>query len=295
MTKFFLYIALIVISLSSCAKKTQIEKVEKLPGKSVKYLQTKVEENKLNFESLSARFNARTNFNNEKLSFKGIVKIKADSIIWLSMTKLGGVEIVRLILTQDSIKFINKWDKEYYMGPIEKLNNIESIELGFSQIQEMLIGAMIDYNPEDKFNSGNDDGTYLLSSRNKAKVKKSLTIIEGDSLMEISKLDEKMQKLLDKNSGEDFVVKNYYLLPDNYYLARQTISLIELQQVIDINYSEYAIIDDAYVFALEQVIRIASNEKSGRVDLSYSSIEFNVDNVYPFKISSKYEPFKKRK
>lgn len=294
MTKFFLYIALIVLALSSCAKKTQIEKAEKLPGKSVKFLQAKVDENKLNFETLSARFNARTNFNDEKLSFKGIVKIKADSIIWLSMTKLGGVEIIRLILTQDSIKFINKWDKEYYLGPIEKLNNIESIELGFSQIQEMLVGAMIDYDPEEKYNSANDNGTYLLSSRNKAKVKKSVSLIEGDSLMELSELDEKMQKLLEKNSGEDFIVKNYYLLPDNYFLARQTITLIELQQVIDINYSDYTIIDAAFVFAMEQVIRIASKEKSGRVDLSYSSVEFNVENVYPFKISSKYEPFKKR-
>lgn len=291
----FFYILFIGLSISACSKKSGIEQTEKLQSRSVKYLQAKIEENKLSFNTLSARFTAKTNFNSEKLSFKGMVKIKSDSIIWLSMTKLGGVEIVRLVLTPDSIKFINKWDKEYFIGPIEKLDKIESIELGFTQIQEMLTGAMIDYNPEDKFSSSNDNASYLISSKNKAKIKKSNTIIEGDSLIELSELDDKMQKLLDKNKGEDFVLKNYYLLPDNYFLARQTINLMALQQAIDIVYSDHEIIDDSKIFALDHVIKIVSNDKSGRIDLSYSSVQFNVENSYPFKISSKYEPIKKRK
>ena len=296
MTKYFSYISIVLLlAFASCAKKKEIEKPIKLQSKSVKFLQSKIEENRLNFETLSARFTAKTNFNNDKLSVKGNLKLKRDSIIWLSLTKLGGVEIVRLILTKDSIKFINKWDKEYFIGPIDKLNKIESLELGFTQIQNMLIGAMIEYNPEDKFSSNNDNVSYLLSSRNKSKVKNSNTLIEGDSLMEISVADKKLQKLMDKNNGDDFIVKNYYLLPDSYFLARQTINLIELQQAIDIVYNEYTIIENKYVFAGDHTIRIASNEKSGRIDLSYSSVQFNVDNSYPFKISSKYEPIKKRK
>lgn len=296
MTKYFSYISiLILLVFTSCAKKKVVEKPLKLQGKSVKFLQAKIEENRLNFETLSARFTAKTIFNNDKLNVKGNLKLKKDSIVWLSLTKLGGVEIVRLILTTDSIKFINKWDKEYFIGPIDKLNTIDGIDLGFKQIQGMLTGAMIEYNPEDKFGSSNDNVTYLLSSRNKSKVKKSNTLIEGDSLMEISAVDKKLQKMLDKNNGEDFVIKNYYLLPDNYFLGRQTINLIELQQAIDIVYNEYSVIEEKYVFASNHTIRIASKEKSGRIDLSYSSVQFNTKNSYPFKISSKYEPIKKRK
>lgn len=295
MTKYLAYILILVISLGACSKKKDIERTEKLQSRSVKFLQTKIEENTLHFSTLSARFTAKTNFNNEKLSFKGMLKMKTDSIIWLSMTKLGGVEIVRLILTPDSIKFINKWDKEYFIGPIEKLDNLDNIELGYTQIQEMLTGALIDYNPEDKFSSSNDNGSYLISSKNKTKIKKSAAIVEGDSLLEISKLDDKMIKLMEKNNGEDFVVKNYYLLPDNYLLTRQTINLIALQQAIDIVYMNHEVLNDTSVFALDHIIKIASNDKSGRIDLSYSNVEFNVENSYPFKISSKYEPFKKRK
>lgn len=295
MNKYFVYISiLLVLALSSCSKKTAVQKPIKLQSKSVKFLQSKIDGNTLRFKTLNARFTARTNFNNEKLSFKGILKMKKDSIIWISLTKLGGVEVVRLILTNDSIKFINKWDKEYFIGPIEKLDKIEGIDLGYAQIQDMLTGALINYNSQDKFSSNTDDVSYLLSSKNKSKIKKTSTFIEEDSLIVIPEVDKKLQKMLDKNANEDFVVKNYYLYPGNYFLARQTINLIDLQQAIDIVYDEYTIIDDHYPFALDHVIKIASNEKSGRIDLKYSSVQFNLKNSYPFKISSKYEPIKKR-
>lgn len=295
MNKYFIYILLFLLfAFSSCAKKTAVQKPIKLHGKSTKFLQTKIEENKLEFETLNARFTAHTNINNEKLSFKGTLKMKSDSIIWLSLTKLGGIEIVRLVLTQDSIKFINKWDKEYFIGPIDKLDRIESIELGYAQIQALLIGALIDYNPKGKYTSKTDFNNYLLSNKNRSRIKNTNAIIEEDSLMLLPDVDKKTQKLLDKNKDVDLVIRNYYLNSGNYLLARQTINIINKQQAIDIVYDEYTLIDNQFAFALSHVIKIASNERSGRIDLNYLKIQFNSKNSYPFKISSKYEPIKKR-
>lgn len=123
MKKFSLNIIILIIAvaLSACAKKTEIAKPQKLQSKSPKFLIKKLNEQEQEFDYLFAKFTARTNFDNRKLNFKGSIRIKSDSIIWLSFTKLGGVELVRLVLTQDSIKFINKWDKEYYKG---KLNDL---------------------------------------------------------------------------------------------------------------------------------------------------------------------------
>jgi hypothetical protein len=197
-------------------------------------------------------------------------------------------------LTQDSIKFINKWDKEYFIGPIDKLDRVESIELGYGQIQELLIGALIDYNPLGKFTSKTDFNSYLLSSKNKSKIKKTSGIIEEDSLMVLPSVDKKVQKILDKNVDEQFVIRNYYLNPENYLLERQTINIINKHQAIDIVYSGYTIIENQFAFALNHVINVVANEKSGRIDLNYLSVQINSKNSYPFKISSKYEPIKKR-
>ncbi len=295
MIKNFSYISIFLLLLfNACAKNPNVKKVEKLQGKSAKYLQERIKENKYEVNSINAKFTARTNFNNEKLNFKGTLKIKVDSIIWLSMTKLGGVEMVRLVLTPDSIKFINKWDKEYFIDSIDKIDKLQGVNLGFKEIQDLLTGALINYNPSDKFSSSNDNVTYLLSSRNKSNIRKASTIIEGDSLMELTVQDKKLQKALIKNTNEDFIIKSYYLFPDNFWLARQTINLVNLQQALDIIYENYEIIDEKYPFALSHTIRIASTEKSGRVDLKYSQIQFNKTNNYPFKISSKYVPIKKR-
>lgn len=295
MNKFILYIILFsVLFLHSCAKKTTIEGLEKLSSKSTKFLQGKIEENKLNYVYLSAKFNAKTNINDEKVSFKGSLKIKRDSIIWMSLTKLGGVEMIRLVLTQDSIKFINKWDKEYFLGSIDKINQLDNVELSYQQVQDLLVGELVEYDPEEKFNSGIEGASYVLSSRNKGNIRKASTIVEEDSLMAIDIEDKRLQKALNKNSEEDFVIKNYYFMPDNYWLARQTINLVAMQQAIDILYENYLIIENKYPFAMNQSIRIASKEKSSRVDLEYTQIEFNSVDSYPFKISSKYEPIKKR-
>jgi len=296
MIKYLNFISIILfLVFSSCAKKTVTEKPVRLSGKNTKFLQLKIEENLKDFESLTAKFTARTFINNEKINFKGSLKIKRDSIIWISLTKLGGVEMIRLILTQDSIKFINKWDKEYFIDALDKIDKLQDINLGFFEIQDMMTGTLIDYDPKSKFSSSNDNITYLLSSRNKSKIRKATTIIEGDSLMEISVQDKKLQKALDKNAEQDFIVKNYYFYPDNYWLARQTINQVNMQQAIDIVYDNYEIINEKYPFAMQHSIRIASKGKSSRIDMDYLQVQFNKKNTYPFKISSKYVPIKKRK
>jgi len=296
MIKNLSYISIILLlAFTSCAKKSTTEKTKRLQGRSTKFLQEKIEENHYDFETLSAKFTARTLINNEKINFKGSLKIKRDSIIWISLTKLGGVEMIRLVLTEDSIKFINKWDKEYFMAEVDKIDKLQDIGLGFSAIQDMLIGELIDYNDENKFSSSNDGITYLLSSRNKGKIRKASTIVEGDSLLAISIEDKKLQKALEKNTSEDFVIRNYYLYPDNYWLAQQTINHVSMQQAIDIVYDNYEIINEKYPFAMLQSIRIASKEKSSRVDMKYFQVQFNKKNRYPFKISSKYVPIKKAK
>lgn len=296
MIKYLSFISiLLVLTFSSCAKKTVSEKTERLQGKSTKYLQSKIEENHYDYESITAKFTAHTLINDEKINFKGSLKIKRDSIIWISLTKLGGVEMIRLIITHDSIKFINKWDKEYFIGAINKLDKLQDIELGYTEIEDMLTGGLINYSAENKFSSSHDNTTYLLSSRNKGKIRKATTIIEGDSLMEITVQDKKLQKALDKKPKEDFVIKNYYLYPDNYWLARQTINHVNMQQAIDIVYDKYEIINEKYPFAMQHMIRIASKDKSSSIDMEYLSLQFNKKNSYPFKISSKYVPIKKRK
>lgn len=283
----------IAIVFSACAKKTEIAKPQKLQSKSPKYLIKKLNEQDQRFDYLFAKFTARTNFNNRKLNFKGSIRIKSDSIIWLSFTKLGGVELVRLVLTQDSIKFINKWDKEYYKGKLSDLKDFGGINVEFKVLEDLLTGKPFDFDPKEKYKSSNDNYFYLLSSKAKSKVRKATQIMGEDSLLTLEMQDKKYDKAISKVPEDELVLKNYYLFPESFLLAKQSVNLIAQQQAIEIAYDNYEIIDDFYTFALKQIIRIASKDKSSRLDIKYTTIKLNEQLDFPFKISKKYAPYKK--
>ena len=296
MIKFRLNIIIIVIALvfTSCAKKTEIVKPQKLQSKSPKYLIKKLTAHEQEFDYLFAKFTARTNFDNKKLNFKGSIRIKSDSIIWLSFTKLGGIELVRIILTQDSIKFVNKWDKEYYKGKLTDLKDFGGINVEFKILEDLLTGMPFDFNPDGKYKSSNDNYFYLLSSKAKSKVRKVTQMMGEDSLLTLEMKDKKYDKAILKVPEDELILKNYYLFPESFLLAKQSVNLIAQQQAIEIAYDKYEIIDDFYTFAFSQVIRIASKEKSSRLDIKYTSIKLNKRLEFPFKISKKYAPFKKK-
>ncbi|RLD26454.1 MAG: hypothetical protein DRI54_02820 [Bacteroidetes bacterium] len=296
MKKFWLNIIVIfsiAIASSACSRKTEIVKPQKLQSKSPKYLIKKLNANEQDFEYLFAKFTARTNINSKKFNFKGSIRIKSDSIIWLSFTKLGGVELVRIVLTQDSIKFINKWDKEYYTGKLSDLKDFGGINVEFKVLEDMLTGKPFDFDPEGKYKSSNDYYFYLLSSKAKSKVRKATQIMGEDSLLTFEMQDKKYDKAISKVPEDQLILKNYYLFPESFLLAKQSVSLIAQQQAIDIAYDNYEIIDDFYPFAFNQIIRIASKDKSSRLDIKYTSIKLNEQLEFPFKISKKYVPYKK--
>jgi hypothetical protein len=296
--KLRLNIILLVVALAfgSCAKKKEIEKPVKLQNRSPKYLVNKLSTNQQDFEYFFAKYTARTQFDDRKINFKGAIRIKSDSIIWLSLTKLGGVELVRMVLTKDSIKFINKWDKEFYTGDLEDLKDFGGISVDYKSLEDLFVGKPFEFNANDKYKSSNDNSYYLLSTKAKSKIKKVTQVTEGDSLLTLGMgiKDKKFDKVVSKESEDDLILKNYYLMPESFLLVKQTINLIAQQQAVEIAYNNYEFIDSSYIFALNQVIRIASLEKSSRFDIKYTSIKLNEPMSFPFKISKKYTPFEKK-
>jgi hypothetical protein len=286
----------VVLALGSCAKKKEIEKPVKLQNKSPKYLVNKLSANQQNFEYFFAKYTAHTIFDNKKINFKGSIRIKSDSIIWVSLTKLGGVELVRMVLTNDSVKFINKWDKEFYAGKLDDLKDFGGISVDYKTLEDLFIGKPFDFNKDDKYKSSNDNVYYLLSSKSKSKIRKVTQVTDNDSLLTLGMemKDKKYDKVVSKESEDDLILKSYYLMPQSFLLTKQSINLIAQQQAIEIAYDDYELIDNLYIFALNQVIRIATLEKSSRLDIKYTTIKINEPMSFPFKISKKYAPIEKK-
>ncbi|MFM7106290.1 MAG: DUF4292 domain-containing protein [Flavobacteriales bacterium] len=120
---------------------------------------------------LDAEFNA----GDESQSFKATVRIRKDSIIWVSIAPLLGIEMIRLLVTPDSLKYLSKIpdQKFYYFGGISELSEKTGADLSFDVLQNILFGNAFGLEEDDmKFRSEAEAENYLLISKYKRKVRK---------------------------------------------------------------------------------------------------------------------------
>lgn len=103
-----------------------------------------VEQQRVEFSSFSARMKVATNNSDGKNNdFTAYLRIYRDSAIWISVNAVLGIEAARLLITPDSIRLINKLDKEYRLRSIHYLEELTGIPLNFFDLQSLLLGEPI--------------------------------------------------------------------------------------------------------------------------------------------------------
>jgi hypothetical protein len=98
-----------------------------------------LEDKRLNYSWITYRANATVS-NPAPNSFNVFVVNRKDSIIYINVSKFG-IEGARLVLTPDSVKFVNHLSSNYYVGTFsvrELLGLDESID--FYMVQSLLVG-----------------------------------------------------------------------------------------------------------------------------------------------------------
>lgn len=64
------------------------------------------------------------------------LRLKKDEIIWISI--INKVEAARILVTQDSIKFMDRLNKSYYSNSIDSMGSFFNFDLDFDLIQNIL-------------------------------------------------------------------------------------------------------------------------------------------------------------
>ena len=66
--------------------------------------------------------------------------IKKDSIIWISVSGPIVDEVIRAVITKDSLKMYNRLDKQLFLRKMSDAEELLNIPFDFSTLQDMLIG-----------------------------------------------------------------------------------------------------------------------------------------------------------
>ena len=104
---------LTVTIFSSCNTQKKLIKAP-IREEGADYLFGKLKANELNYRGFTAKFSAEYTNQGKKTSFNGQLRIQKDSLIWLSFSPGLGIEVFRIMITQDSVMFINRMNNTYF-------------------------------------------------------------------------------------------------------------------------------------------------------------------------------------
>ncbi len=147
-----------LLVLGSCSTNKDISGLRTL---SANHIIREVERNQFEFDNLETKFNIKVEGNNS-IGLKGQMRMQNDSVIWISLSLKLGIEVARVMITEDSVKFINRTEKTYLSESINGLKDRLPIETSLHFLQDLLIGNNIHFN--EKYKATIEDNSYKLTS-----------------------------------------------------------------------------------------------------------------------------------
>jgi len=180
--KIFAFIIL-VISLSSCRTSQSKPSVLNVEMNQIDTIANSVTDKKTDSSySISAKLNswysARLSIDISSSSSNEISAFlvnRRDSIIYLNINKFG-IELARVVLTPDSVKFVNRFEKTYYCGNYDIIKRMYGFSLNFDVLQSILLcedfTQYSSENPTIKYS----DSLILISYPRRVNTKKTSAI-----------------------------------------------------------------------------------------------------------------------
>lgn len=251
--------------LWGCTGKRQIIKEPLKEAKST-YLFEELAKNELQFDWFSAKFSIDYIYDKKLTEFRGQIRIRKDSVIWLSFSPALGIEMARLKVTNDSVFFMNRINKTYLKGDYSFINDYLQTNIDFDILQSFVIGNDFQFYDKTKFRTSIDNQEYKLSTTERHKLKKFVKETDTDVKA---------------------FFQNIWLNPETFKITHVTIKEITNDKKLDAYYSDFRE-HEGQLFPFNIVFEIQADEKV-TVKVNYSRIRLNEAKTFPFSIPSKYE------
>ncbi|MDT8393873.1 MAG: DUF4292 domain-containing protein [Bacteroidales bacterium] len=251
--------------LFGCSTRRQLMKEPLKEAKSI-YLMEELAKNELQFDWFSAKFSIDYIYDKKLTEFKGQIRIRKDSIIWLSFSPALGIEMARIKITNDSVFYMNRISKSYLAGDYRFISNFLKTNIDFNILQSIIIGNDFNFYEKTKFKASVDKHEYKLTTSERYKLKKFMKQDETD-------------------------VKAFYqdiwLNPDNFKITRVTMKEITANKKLDAYYSDFGDYE-GQLFPYDILFEISADETI-IVKINYSRIRIDHPYSFPFTIPEKYE------
>ena len=258
---FFLVLLISSLGFAGCKTSQMATKPSGLPSITTTQLLDSVLINS-NYSLLSAKLAVNHSTEEKTQSFGVRARIKKDSIIWLSITPGLGIEVVRLVITLDTIKMLNRMDQKYFVESFEKTNDLLKMEMTFQILQSALTAEFVPLYNEPAYSLTPLVDLYTLEAKTE----------------EIEKSDAPLK--LEQRTEID---------PSIWRVTRTVLKNEARNERILAEYSDFQELE-TMVFPTSMRFRTQGKENVA-VDVKWSKIEEKSTLRFPFNIPSKYAPY----
>jgi hypothetical protein len=224
------------------------------------------------FEWFSGKLDCEASDDSSKVNFDVTVRIRRDSVIWMMISEPSlGIPVARVLITKDSVKFIQKLPQEKcFKGDFILLSNLLQNEVDYDMIQSLLIGNSASFYEEDE---------KLNSSVNKAECNYILSTIRK----------RKLNKVLNNpQTPPSDPLQTITLDPVSFKIMK--ILFIDAQnRTFTANYSEFSP-EDSLMFPHKALFFARGAQKSARLDVTYKKVKLNQPLEFPFNFPDDCQP-----
>jgi hypothetical protein len=211
-----------------------------------------IHKNHIDFHTFSGKL--KVDFENDRQKQQNIstnIRMLKDSIIWISVSAPIIGEVARAIITPDSLKAYDKFNKRAYLRAISDAKDLLNIPFDFSTLQDMIIG-----NP-----------VFLTDS--------IYQVVKTPAIISFS-CDTTMYTSLFNVFADDFQLQQSKVMDKDETRNRSC----------ELTYGEYKEVEGRKVPFMR---RIFIEEKNvTRVAMDFSRMEFNQPQTFPFNLPASY-------
>ncbi len=245
-----------------------VKEEHKPEDKTAPDLQDHIEEHSFKARTVSAKASVKTDIGGEQNSFTINLRLYTDSAIWISISPLLGIEVARVFITRDSVKFIDRLNNKYSVSGYQYLNDLFQVNIDFDIIQGVLTGNIFSYK-KNRFNSVYiEDKYYILSTLSKRKLKRSLEEIDIDKP----------------------IVQDLWVSDTTYRVVKLNIEDNRVGKSLVTDYDDHRQTEGG-LFPFISRTQIKAG-KEAHIEIEYSKVTLNNDIDFPFSVPSGFTPIR---
>ena len=275
------YLGILLVILAGCKQVQKVVIEKKVKQITVRHVVRLVSDNELKFNTLSIKKVSLTFDNNGKEnSFRGMVKIRKDSILQISAQKLA-IPLGKMEVGTDSFRVVQHIGKKVMTGLIQEIGDLVGYDIDYQIIESIFSNHLQSIKTDQKENPFRDyvmaieENMYKISSIRERRFRKFVN--NGD----------KLERFKQRKDEQYLVKQDIFIDPDLFVVRKELFHDIDSGRIITIEYSEFKAIGNNW-FPANLHISVSGKEKLD-IQAELSRVSVNDERDFGFSVPSRYK------